>query len=56
MHFQNVNSFLKYTCELAVDYYLTGHILPAAKFNVLLFVAACERQSIGFSNALGTEC
>lgn len=38
----NVNSLLKYTCELAVDYYSTGHILPAAKFNILLPVALCE--------------
>lgn len=26
----NVNSLLIYTHEFAVDYYLTGHILPAA--------------------------
>lgn len=38
----NVNSFLKYTGELAVDYYLTGHILPTAKFNILLAVALFE--------------
>lgn len=38
----NVNSLLKYTCELGVDYYSTGHILPAAKFNILLLVALCE--------------
>ena len=38
----NVNSFLKYSGELAVDYYLTGHILPAAKFNILLPVALFE--------------
>lgn len=56
MHLQNVDSFLRYTCELAVDYYLTGHILPAAKFNILLSIAVCESQSIGFPNALGTRC
>ena len=38
----NVNSLLKYTHELAVDYYLTRHIFPAAKFNILLPVALSE--------------
>lgn len=38
----NVNSLLKYTHEFAVDYYLTGHFLPAAKFNILLPVALFE--------------
>ena len=38
----NVNSFLKDTGEVAVDYYLTGHILPAAKFNILLAAALFE--------------
>lgn len=38
----NVNSFLKYTGELAVDCYLTGHNLPAAKFNILLAIALFE--------------
>ena len=50
-----MNSLLKYTCELAVDYYLTGHILPAAKFNILLPVALCESQSILVAKAPGTR-
>lgn len=38
----NVNSLLKYTHEFSVDYYLTGHILPAAKSNILLPAALLE--------------